>query len=73
MQKAFSPSHVPNVAGYDGDEDPLNVPKNVKLDICAWMVFCMAITEQFCTVMLQDAIYKHHRVSETDPQAVLVS
>ncbi len=66
VQKVFAPSHVPTVAGYDGDEDLLNVPKNVKLDVCAWTVLCMAVNERFCAAILQDAIYKHHLVGDTE-------
>ncbi len=31
----------------------------------------MAITERFCAAILQDAIYKHHRVGDTEPKLFL--
>ncbi len=71
IQKAFVVSHVPKVVGYDGDEDPLNVPKNVKLDTCAWTVLCMAITKRFCAAFLQDAIYKHNWIGDMEPKLFL--
>ncbi len=59
------------MVGYDRDEDPLNIPKSMKLDVCAWTVLCMAVAEQFCAAILQDAIYKHHRVGDTEPKLFL--
>ncbi len=59
------------MAGYNVDEDPLNVPKNVKLDVCAWTVLCMAANERFCAAIFQDAVYKHHRIGDTEPKLFL--
>ncbi len=57
--------------GYDGDEDLLNIPKSVKLDVCAWTVLCMAVTKRFCAAIFQDAIYKHHQVGDMETKLFL--
>ncbi len=66
VQQAFSVSYIPWVAGYHGDEDPLNIPKSVKLDVLAWTVLCMAVTEWYRMAIFQNAIYKHRRIGGTD-------
>ncbi len=67
MQKALAPLHMPAVAGYDNKEpDPVNLPINMSLGVCAKTGLTCAVTSRFCAAILQDAIYKHHCMGNTE-------
>ncbi len=69
FQKVLAPSHLPTVAGYDSEKpNPINLPVNMGLDVCAKTGLTYAVMPRFCAAILQDAIHKHHRVGNTEPK-----
>ncbi len=69
FQKALGPSHMPAAAGYDSKEpDLINLPINMSLDVCAKTGLTCVVTLPFCVAILQDAIYKHHCMGNTEPK-----
>ncbi len=67
--QVLAPSHLPAVAGYDSkDPDPMNLPINMELDVCAKIGLMGAVMLWCCAAILQDAVYKYNHVGNTEPK-----